>query len=67
MLAINRGCLIWLREKRDLKEVYIEHEGHLVNGLMHNALSQCSHASRKKFTKTQKFYGNIYLKPEESP
>ena len=34
---------------------------------MRNAKPQCFHVSGKKFTRNEKFPGNIYLKPEESP
>ena len=34
---------------------------------MLNAKPQCFHVSGKMFTGNQKFQGNIYLKPEESP
>ena len=34
---------------------------------MRNAKPQCFHVSGKNFTGNEKFPGNIYLKPEESP
>ena len=34
---------------------------------MRNAKPQCFHVSGKNFTGNEKFQGNIYLKPEESP
>ena len=34
---------------------------------MRNAEPQCFHVSGKNFTGNEKFQGNIYLKPEESP
>ena len=34
---------------------------------MRNAKPQCFHVSGKNFMGNEKFQGNIYLKPEESP
>ena len=37
------------------------------HSVMRNAKPQCFHVSGKNFTGNEKFQGNIYLKPEESP
>ena len=35
--------------------------------MMRNAKPQCFHVAGKNFTGSEKFPGNIYLKPEKSP
>ena len=52
---------------KNLKEFYKLCRSQRGHHITCNAKYQCFNESGKDFTRTQKFQGNIYLKPEESP